>query len=186
MQFLRYFPALKKIFYILMLLPLGYTQWAYYGQFIIVQWQMKEAAREAWIAAQPDNAFLRVSLVTIETHGKWEERGKECWYQGHLYDVIRTRISGDTTWLFCLDDEQEEDLIRKNGEITRINTDHPDKNTSHTLCLRSGDLVCERPVWPVPPPGFIQNRYSSNSIYPLPAWDIDIVAPPPKREADSF
>src|ERR1700760_3407213 len=112
---------------------------------------MKEAAQEEWIASQPDKAFFKVNLAEIDAHGKWEEAGKECWYKDHLYDVIRRRVSGDTTWLFCMDDENEERLIRQAGETTKAGLDHPDKRSGHSLAFAFGDILCEPVGWTIGP-----------------------------------
>ena len=157
-----------------------YIQLGYYGQFIVLQWRMKEAARAAWIAALPDKAFLRVSFDEIDAHGKWEEKGKECWYQGHLYDVIRSKTVGSTTWLFCLDDEREEGLIRQSDRVTRANQDHPDKSTGHSLAVSASDWLCERVVWDVAPVVRILKRNQYFSAWRLALRSSEIVLPPPK------
>lgn len=163
-----------------MLLLVGYAQWGYDVQFIIRQWQMKEAAQEAWIATLPDKAFLRVSLAEIDAHGKWEEAGRECWYKGHLYDIIRQRKAGDTTWLFCLDDDNEERLIQQSDAVTKANLDHPDKRGAHSLTLSIGDLVCETPHWRIlPPPGRTREEHHVR-LDPLPVRYTEILLPPPR------
>ncbi|HXB06503.1 MAG TPA: hypothetical protein VNW04_05300 [Puia sp.] len=171
---------MRTIGTILLLLLIGYTQWGYDVQFIIRQWQMKEAARETWIASLPDEAFLRVSLAEIATHGKWEVAGKECWYQGHLFDIIRERSAGDSTWLFCLDDDNEERLIRQSGEVTRANLDHPDKQTNHSLSFAIGDLVCETAHWRILPLPAAPRNYCAGACERLPNRYTEIQAPPPK------
>ena len=163
-----------------LLLLIGYTQWGYDIQFIVLQWQMKEAAREAWIAGLPDRSFLRVSLAEIEAHGKWEETGKECWYQGHLYDVIRQRKEGSCTWLFCMDDDKEERLIRQSDQVTRANLDHPDKRSAHSLAFSIGDWVCEDPVWEIAAIFPAERQFVCGSVKQLPVCYTEILIPPPK------
>jgi hypothetical protein len=171
---------LKRTGTILLLILIGYSQWGHDLQFIIRQWQMKEAAREAWIASLPDRSFLRISSAEIDAHGKWEDGGRECWYQGHLYDIIRQHKTAGTTWLFLLDDDNEERLIRQSGECTKANLDHPDKQSARPLSSAIGDLVCEAAHWRIPPPPVSPRRYSFHGTDPLPAADADIVSPPPK------
>lgn len=159
---------------------IGYTQWGYQLQFIIQQWQIREAVREAWIASLPDRAFLRVSLAEIEAHGKLQEAGRECWYRGHLYDIIRQRTEGETTWLFCLDDQSEERLIQRSDELIKANLDHPDKRAAHSLTLSFGDLICETLNWRVPTPPFLQRNYISGGSERLPYRSTEILIPPPR------
>ena len=164
----------------MLLLPLFYTQMGYYGQFILLQWRLKEAAREAWITGLPDNVFVKIDQAAVDARGQWEERGKECRLDDHMYDVIRTRRSGDTTWLFCLDDENEERLDRQSDAVTRANQEHPDKKTGHTLSLSIGDIYCESPEWQMPSPGRIIRQYAAGYICRLPGRYPEITGPPPK------
>ena len=124
-----------------MLLVLFYTQLGYYGQFMILQWQMKEAAREAWLATVPDARLYRISLADVDASGRWEEEGRECWFRDHLYDVIRREKIAGKIYVFCLDDEREAQLIRQSGEVTRANLDHPGKKDTHPSLLKTGDML---------------------------------------------
>jgi hypothetical protein len=161
-------------------IPLFYTQLGYFGQFIWRQWQLKEAAREARLAALPDAEFVRIDQAAIDAAGTWEERGKECRYQGHMYDVMRSRTIGGTTWLFCLDDENEERLDRQSDQVTRANQDQPDKRTGHAFYFSIGDIICEQPRWALPAPGRILRQYSYAANQPLPGRCPEIAGPPPK------
>jgi hypothetical protein len=171
---------MKKSIVIGLFLPLFYTQMGYYGQFIWLQWRIKEAAREARLATLPDVAFVRIDQAAVDAAGKWAERGKECRFNGHLYDVIRSRTLGDTTWLFCLDDENEERLDRQSEQVIRTNQEQPDKKTGHTLCLSIGDMLCERAHWAIIAPARFPRQYRSYDCVPLPRRCREIAGPPPK------
>jgi hypothetical protein len=162
-----------------MLLLLFYTQLGYYGQFMILQWRMKEAAREAWLTTVPDAQLYRVSLADVNAAGRWEEEGRECWFRDHLYDVVRRGTIGGVVYLFCLDDEREAALIRQSGEMTRINLDRPGKKDTHFSFLKivdlppadSGSYAFALPVRQYEP-CFIKNK--------LPFRYSEISVPPPK------
>jgi hypothetical protein len=170
----------RKTGTISILLILYYSQMGYYGQFVIQQWVLKEEAREAWIAALPDRCFFRVRLADVNAAGHWEEEGKECWYNNHLYDVIRQNTEGGTVWLYCMDDEREARLIRRSGEMTHANNDRPDKKANHSLSLRIGEWVAETIFVRVGrPPAPLEHHYG----YRPPSLSVgytEIVAPPPK------
>jgi len=152
----------------------------YYGQFLILQWQMKEAAREAWIAALPDEAFFRVSLADVNARGKWEEVGRECWFNDHLYDVIRQKTVDSKTWLFCLDDDNEERLIRGSGEFAHAGHDQSEKKTSHAFSVRLGDALCDMTSLRIGHPAATYSIWYSSSPNPLPIRYTEITVPPPK------
>lgn len=171
---------MKRIIIIGMFLPLLYTTLGYYGQFIVLQWRAKEAAREAWIATLPDAAFVRIDEAAVDAGGRWEERGREFSFDDHMYDVIRTRRVGEKTWLFCLDDENEERLDHQSETVTRANQEHADKKTAHTLCIATGNLFCERLGWTIAAPGSVLPEYGMVDAYALPGGVFDIAGPPPK------
>ena len=163
---------MKKGATISLLLLLFYTQMGYYGQFLLQQWRLKEAAREAWIAVLPDAAFFRVSQAEVDAHGEWEEAGRECWYKGHLYDVIRQR-SG---WLYCLDDEKEERLIHRSGEYAHES--HGNKKTLPSFGI--ADTIIDEPRFILPQPVMCGHSWSVLISGRLPFYCRDIIVPPPK------
>ena len=163
---------MKKGATISLLLLLFYTQMGYYGQFLLQQWRLKEAAREAWIAALPDAAFFRVSQADVDAHGKWEEAGRECWYNGHLYDVIRQRAG----CLYCLDDDNEERLIRQSGEFA-----HESHGAKKTLpSFRIADTIVDKPDFTLTQPVVRRHSWSAPISSRLPVRYLRIIVPPPK------
>ena len=172
--------SLRKPVTIFILTIMLYTQLGYYCQFVIQQRVLKEEAREAWIAALPDRCFFRVRLADINAAGHWEEEGKECWYNNHLYDVIRQKYNNGAVWLYCLDDVREARLIRQSGEMTRANCDRPDKKANHSLSLQIGDwlagtisLQMNRPLIPI-------DYHYGYRLQSLSLGFAEIVVPPPK------
>ena len=141
---------------------------------------MKEAAREASLAALPDTAFFRVSLAEVNARGKWEEAGRECWINDHLYDVIRQKTIDGKTWLFCLDDDNEERLIRGSGEFAHAGHDQPEKRTSHAFPIRSGDVLCDLISLRIGHPPATYCIWYSPNPNPLPIGYTEITVPPPK------
>jgi hypothetical protein len=159
---------------------LFYTQLGYYGQFLLLQWQIKAAAREAWIAALPDAALTRISPADIDSHGKWEEDGRECWLNDHLYDVIRRKTIDGKIWLFCLDDENEEHLIRRSGEFAHTGNAQPDKRTTHLLSIRIGEAVFDTITLRIGRPYRFRMAWCGPPANPLPTRYTEITVPPPK------
>ena len=171
---------MKRVGAIIIVLLLFYTQLGYYGQFMFLQWQMKEAARESWIAALPDRSFFVVRLSDVNETGKWEEAGKECWYKDHLYDVIRRKTIEDVVWLYCMDDEREEHLIRQSGEFTRATQDCPDKKTNHSLTIGIGDWLAQRVAFVFARPPLFRLIHFCYDRVSLPTCFTEILIPPPK------
>ena len=171
---------MRKTGTISILAILFYTQMGYYCQFVIQQQALKEEAREAWIAALPDRCFFRVRLVDVNAAGRWEEEGKECWYNNHLYDVIRQKEESGVLWLYCMDDEREAKLIRQSGEMTHANYDHPNKGANHSLSLRIGEWLAEAiSVRVGRPPVPVEHHYGYRPCS-LAVGYTEIVVPPPK------
>jgi hypothetical protein len=171
---------LKKAATISLLAVIFYTQLGYFGQFVIQQSILKEEAREAWVAALPDQNFYRIQLAAVEASGHWTEPGRECWYKNHLYDVIRAKTEGGVVWLYCMDDEREATLIRKSGEVTHANQDGPDKKANHSLSPRIGDWLAETTSLRLDRPLKAIDRHYGDRTRPLSAGCKETIAPPPK------
>lgn len=115
---------------------LFHTQIGYYGQFLILRWQLRREARAAWLASLPDARLEAFSLEAVNTSGKWEEEGKEFSWHDQMYDVIRQKTIEGKTWLYCLDDERETNLIQQSNDITSISQD----KWQHTPAQKDGRL----------------------------------------------
>jgi len=160
-------------------------QVGYYGQFIILQFRLKEAARSAWLGSLPDGQLSRISLADVEASGKWEEAGRECWFHDHLYDVIRRKDIDGRAFLFCIDDEREAPLIRQSSEVTRVNLDHPGQKANHHSMGKMGDILIEAGLIAVRPVPCVPGHTLSFDENILPFLYAEIVVPPPRAGADA-
>ena len=108
---------MRLTFTILLLSALFYTEIGYYLQFLVEQLELREAAHEAWLSRLPDNRLYSIALDDLNAAGKWQDEGRECWFKGHLYDVVREKAVGARTYAFCMDDEKEAALIEGTGAM---------------------------------------------------------------------
>src|SRR5882757_5128062 len=135
---------MKRAGNIFFLIILFHTQMGYYGQFLIQRWQLRREARAAWIASLPDSGFEAISLEEVNTSGKWEEEGEEFSFRDQMYDVIRQRKIEGKTWLYCLDDERESQLVQQSNNITALNQDMPGKKDLRLSFLKMSDTLLPR------------------------------------------
>ncbi len=170
---------MKKALAIGILGVLAYSQLGYFGQVIVQQWMLQEEAREARIAALPDACFFRVRLAEVEAAGHWTEAGRECWYNHHLYDVIRRKTEDGVVWLYCMDDEREASLIQQSGEVTRDNQGNPGKKANHSLSPRIGDWLAETMAFRINRPfAPADRRYGDRPRSLCVGWKETFVPPP--------
>ena len=101
--------------------------------YLIHSFALRHVARHefkaALISSLPKEALDRIALYDIEAKGKWEEEGREFWLNGKLYDVVRQEQSNGITYLYCLSDVKEEQVVKDQAKITSHNTNSNGKNS---------------------------------------------------------
>ena len=70
----------------------------------------------------------------------WEEENKEFSIEGVLYDVARIKKSDGKTFLYCINDKQEKQLL--DGLAKAVNTNHGNKQEKNSIKSLLADLVC--------------------------------------------
>ena len=80
--------------------------------FKIEQWLI-HAEMEAIIEESLNNEHLERISISNKNQYKltWERAGKEFWYEGKLYDVVRSEIQDGVTHYYCIDDTAETHLV---------------------------------------------------------------------------
>ena len=106
----------------------------------------------------------------------WEEENKEFSIEGVLYDVARIKKSDGKTFLYCINDKQEKQLL--DGLAKAVNANHGNKQENNTIKSLLIDLVCmnddEGPgIFSVP---FTYSNFHANLVSSFEEINI----PPPK------
>ena len=70
----------------------------------------------------------------------WEEENKEFSIEGVLYDVARMKKNDGKTFLYCINDKQEKQLL--DGLAKAVNANHGNKQEKNNIKSLFVDLVC--------------------------------------------
>lgn len=106
----------------------------------------------------------------------WEERNKEFSIDGILYDVARIKKSDGKTFLYCINDKQEKQLLDSLAKA--VNASHGTKQEKNCIKSLLVDLVCmsneEEPTT-----FSILSTYSCYNVTLVSSFE-EINSPPPK------
>src|SRR4051812_27755727 len=113
----------RKIIAISFLLIISFSHLGYYCIYRFHQYQLKEEM-EARIFEHISDADLEVfELQKNSSDIEWEEEGKEFILQHELYDVVKIKIVGAQTLLYCINDKKEAQLIRDYSKALKAGND---------------------------------------------------------------
>ena len=106
----------------------------------------------------------------------WQEDNKEFSIDGVLYDVARIKKSEGKTFLYCLNDKQEKQLLDNLAKA--VNANHGNKQEKNTIKSLLADLVCindeeQSTIFSVP------STYSLFNVTLVSSFE-EINSPPPK------
>jgi hypothetical protein len=115
----------KRIYSVAFLLILLVNSAGFYIYYVIQLQQIKEEMREA-LKLKPDYE-LNILVLSRQAYAEAKVEDHEIRVNGKMYDVARTKISGDQVTVYCLHDKAEDDLMGFLAEIIRT----PLKENSH-------------------------------------------------------
>lgn len=84
------------------------SQFGHLALFTIEEIRMEEAFEAKLLKTIPDAALEK---IVDDGQLEWEKAGKEFFYQGNLYDIVRTGTEKERTVYYALRDHQEKELI---------------------------------------------------------------------------
>jgi hypothetical protein len=105
--------ALKKFVNIFFLLLFFTGQFGYFIVYCIQQHIAHEEAEALLISKLPNSALTVFSMQENAAAIHWEEKDKEFYLHGELYDVVRITGTGNDQQIFCINDKEEENIAAK-------------------------------------------------------------------------
>jgi len=134
---------LRKFVSIFLLLLISFTQIGYYALSSLQQYWAREDMETQLLASIPENNFTVFELSTINGDIRWEEQGKEFYLLGELYDIAKTKTIGKHTWLYCLSDKKEAQLLKARADAVKSGAEQNsgNKQASHTIKFQMTDCV---------------------------------------------
>lgn len=129
---------------------------------------------------QQELSFQLVNGKPSDINFEWVDE-HEFRFRGEMYDVVETRVTGDSISVRCVKDEQENDLIRSfENIVARQGAEKPSKTNSHTLLeiLNTPSLPVEKTDFYLEE--FAQGYWPAAMHIILPHYSYDVLTPPPQ------
>lgn len=122
---------LKKISLILILAIMAFSQIGYYVVMHQAQLQHKEYIKKLLYKNIDENTLTVIDYTTNNNKIFWEEEGKEFFFKGEMYDLVKTKSIKGKVFFYCINDEKEKELTDNFNSINKKNsgTDKKAKNT---------------------------------------------------------
>jgi hypothetical protein len=124
---------LKKLLPLLLLLILLFNISGHFATFKIAQRSIKKELKRKIKNRVPETELAVFTFSTSDLNKlDWEEKGKEFWLNGNLYDIVKKQETADSITLHCINDRQEKELFANLEELInrQMNSDAQSNNTS--------------------------------------------------------
>ena len=131
---------MKKALAALLLAILFTSQVGYYFIYTVHQFILKEEIERELLAHIPESSLEVFVAEELGDKIVWEEETKEFSIEGVLYDVARIKKSDGKTFLYCINDQQEKQLL--DGLAKAVNANHGNKQEKNNIKSLLVDLVC--------------------------------------------
>lgn len=84
----------------------------YFIAFKVVQHQVRSEVKTAIKQTLTANQLTVIEIHKTEQNQLiWEEKNKEFYYKGELYDIVKTEEKTESITYYCINDKQEEQLF---------------------------------------------------------------------------
>lgn len=154
------------------------SQVGYYFFYAYQQHLIKEKIKEEFLAGIPESSLQLFVQEQYADRMEWEEKGKEFYLDGNLYDVAKIKHVNGQTWLYCLNDKREKELVKEFANTVHGNhgTGKSEKQTikNQVSVYIVYKTEIESLSFIIPSPQFSNLAVSFKSL------GKEIAAPPPK------
>jgi len=130
---------LKKALASSLLLVLFISQVGYYFIYTIQQFIIKEEMERELLQHIPDSSLEVIIEEEVADNIEWEEDGREFSLDGTLYDVARIEKKEGKTFLYCINDKKEKQLLDNLAKA--VGKNHNDKKGRNNIKSLMFDLV---------------------------------------------
>jgi len=167
---------LKKALAASLLAILFTSQVGYYFIYTVHQYIIKEEMEKEMLTRIPESSLEVIVAEELGDKILWQEDNKEFSIDGVLYDVARIKKSEGKTFLYCINDKQEKQLLDDLAKA--VNANHGNKQEKNTIKSLLADLVCindeeQSTIFSVP------STYSLFNVTLVSSFE-EINSPPPK------
>jgi len=167
---------LKKAIAASLLAILFTSQVGYYFIYTVHQHIIKEQIEKELLANIPESSLEIINAEQYADKIEWAEKEKEFSLGGVLYDVVRIKKSDGKTFLYCINDKREKQLLENLAKA--VNANHSSKQEKNNIKSLLLDLVCFNDEQE---PGFFPSpsSYSCFNVTLVSSFE-EITIPPPK------
>ena len=101
------------------------------------QEEQKEIIKEKILDKLADDKLQAISFTDNQQQIFWEEKGKEFFFKGEMFDVVKSKTVNGKVVLFCINDKKEKSLVDEYNNITKHNNSSGKKtnNTDNSVNL---------------------------------------------------
>ena len=105
-----------------MLIMMAFSQMGYYFLLNHAQQEQKEFIQELLHKTLPEDELTIIDFTGNKEKIYWEEEGKEFFFEGKMYDLVKMKNDNGQIIFYCINDKQEEELINNNSTIIKNNS----------------------------------------------------------------
>lgn len=154
------------------------NQVGYYFLCNYQQYQAKREMKRELLSRLPND---QLELVILEDAKSllWEEEGREFYLDNEMYDVVKQEKKNGKTYIYCINDKKEKQLLNRLAKLVRDGRDTRKHNSKYTVKYQLADF--EQPgAEQIPQIVFINQPQYVVFAATLVTCDPDISIPPPK------